>query len=136
MIKYLCNCACVQIGPRAFVLQRQHDGKFVQEAELTAVPKTRQEREQRRKVLEQISGKIGPVHLSIKFHRVTELSYNFVQFPVVVKEQAPVSSIHFSATSPHDFAVTSGSRVSSRHHVMIVLPHDPSVVSKIMVTKC
>ena len=34
-----------------------------------------------------------------------------LQFPIVVKEQAPVTSIHFSATSPHDFAVTSGSRV-------------------------
>ena len=36
------------------------------------------------------------------------------QFPVVVKEFAPVTSLHFSASPPHDFAVTSGARVGTR----------------------
>ena len=35
------------------------------------------------------------------------------QFPIVVKESAAVASVHFSGSVPHDFAVTSGSRVRS-----------------------
>ena len=41
-----------------------------------------------------------------------DVSCVFSQFPVVVKEHAAVSSVHFSASAPYDFAVTSGSRVS------------------------
>lgn len=42
------------------------------------------------------------------------------QFPIVVKEAAAVASVHFSGSVPHDFAVTSGSRVRSSDHDVIV----------------
>ncbi len=40
------------------------------------------------------------------------LHFYYVQFPITVKHDAPVSNLHFSPSSPHDYAVTSGPRVS------------------------
>jgi len=58
-----------------------------------------------------------------KFQRdwFNELYFYFKKFPILVKEFAAVTSIDFCKTEPHDFAVTSSTRVQ------IYSPHTHTV---------
>lgn len=47
---------------------------------------------------------------------------HLVQFPITVKESAVITSVFFSPSSPHDFAVTSGPRVRHGDVVRPVVP--------------
>ncbi len=93
----------------------------VQEAFSEALSAGGGQGERRGELLEALQGEgdtwrcILPCELGQNFQGCSGqcLCVRFVQFPVVVKEYAAISSVHFEACEPYDYAVTTGSRVSA-----------------------
>lgn len=56
-----------------------------------------------------------------------------VQFPIVAKESAAVTSVQFSPAEPHDFAVTAGAKVTYRFNK---LPWFHCTLILIIITHC